>query len=180
MIHARGLVQTFHTRQGRQKNEVTAVDGVDLDVVEREIVGFLGPNGAGKTTTLRMLTTLLKPTAGTATAAGYDVVTESLDVRRSIGYVSRAGGAFCQPDQQQPSDHCGEQRKPGLPRKATDSAIRYPAPEPGGYRLRCLVGHAYILQGSPRGRCLPPWRTDWRTDCSPPTRNSLDPMRPVD
>jgi ABC-2 type transport system ATP-binding protein len=87
-------VQTFHTRQRRQKTEVRAVDGVDLDVAEGEVVGFLGPNGAGKTTTLRMLTTLLKPTAGTATVAGYDVVTESQQVRRSIGYVSQAGGAF--------------------------------------------------------------------------------------
>jgi ABC-2 type transport system ATP-binding protein len=77
MIHARGLVQTFHTRQRKQKTEVRAVDGVDLDVAEGEVVGFLGPNGAGKTTTLRMLTTLLTPTAGTATVAGYDVVRES-------------------------------------------------------------------------------------------------------
>jgi ABC-2 type transport system ATP-binding protein len=94
MIHARGLVQTFHTRQGRRRTEVRAVDGVDLDVAEGEVVGFLGPNGAGKTTTLRMLTTLLRPTAGTATVAGYDVVRESEQVRRSIGYVSQAGGAF--------------------------------------------------------------------------------------
>ena len=94
MIHARGLVQTFQTREGRKKGEVRAVDGVDLDVAEGEVVGFLGPNGAGKTTTLRMLTTLLTPTAGTATVAGYDVVRESEQVRRSIGYVSQAGGAF--------------------------------------------------------------------------------------
>ncbi len=92
MIQARGLVQTFHTKQGRQKVEVRAVDGVDLDVAEGEVVGFLGPNGAGKTTTLRMLTTLLRPTAGTATVAGYDVVRQSQQVRRSIGYVSQAGG----------------------------------------------------------------------------------------
>jgi ABC-2 type transport system ATP-binding protein len=92
MIHARGLVQTFKTRQGREKVEVRAVDGVDLDIAEGEVVGFLGPNGAGKTTTLRMLTTLLRPTAGTATVAGYDVVRESKQVRRSIGYVSQAGG----------------------------------------------------------------------------------------
>ena len=92
MIHARGLVQTFQTRQGREKVEVRAVDGVDLDVAEGEVVGFLGPNGAGKTTTLRMLTTLLRPTSGTATVAGYDVVTDSKQVRRSIGYVSQAGG----------------------------------------------------------------------------------------
>jgi len=94
MIEARGLVQTFHTKQGREKTEVRAVDGVDLDVAEGEVVGFLGPNGAGKTTTLRMLTTLLTPTAGTARVAGYDVVTQSKEVRQSIGYVSQTGGAF--------------------------------------------------------------------------------------
>ncbi|WP_457254124.1 ATP-binding cassette domain-containing protein [Pedococcus sp. P5_B7] len=91
MIHARGLVQTFQTREGRKKGEVRAVDGVDLDVAEGEVVGFLGPNGAGKTTTLRMLTTLLRPTAGTATVAGFDVVKDSEKVRRSIGYVSQSG-----------------------------------------------------------------------------------------
>jgi len=94
VIRARGLVQTFHTKQGRTRTEVRAVDGVDLDVAEGEVVGFLGPNGAGKTTTLRMLTTLLRPTAGTATVAGHDVVRESEQVRRRIGYVSQAGGAF--------------------------------------------------------------------------------------
>src|SRR5699024_1618260 len=94
MIHARGLVQTFTTREGRAKGQVRAVDGVDLDIAEGEVVGFLGPNGAGKTTTLRMLTTLLRPTAGTATVAGYDVVKQSEEVRRRIGYVSQTGGAF--------------------------------------------------------------------------------------
>ncbi|MFW0791242.1 ATP-binding cassette domain-containing protein [Gordonia sp. CPCC 205333] len=96
MIQARGLVQTFYTGRGKQKREVRAVDGVDLDVAEGEVVGFLGPNGAGKTTTLRMLTTLLRPTAGTATVNGYDVVHDSVKVRRSIGYVSQAGGTFSQ------------------------------------------------------------------------------------
>ena len=94
MIRARGLQQTFRTKQGRQRREVRAVDGVDLDIEDGEVVGFLGPNGAGKTTTLRMLTTLLRPTAGEATVAGYDVVREPVAVRRSIGYVSQAGGAF--------------------------------------------------------------------------------------
>ena len=92
MIHARGLVQTFQTKEGKEKKEIRAVDGVDLDIAEGEVVGFLGPNGAGKTTTLRMLTTLLRPTEGTATVAGFDVVTQSEDVRRSIGYVSQSGG----------------------------------------------------------------------------------------
>jgi ABC-2 type transport system ATP-binding protein len=67
------------------------VSGVDIDVDEGEIVGFLGPNGAGKTTTLRMLTTLLKPSAGTATVAGYDLAREPIKVRQSIGYVSQSG-----------------------------------------------------------------------------------------
>jgi ABC-2 type transport system ATP-binding protein len=62
-----------------------AVDGVDLEVAEGTIYGFLGPNGAGKTTTVRMLTTLLRPTGGTATVAGKDVVTEAKEVRRAIG-----------------------------------------------------------------------------------------------
>jgi ABC-2 type transport system ATP-binding protein len=91
VITARGLVQTFQTRQGREKVAVQAVKGVDLDVAEGEIVSFLGPNGAGKTTTLRMLTTLLRPTAGTAQVAGFDVETQPVDVRRSIGYVSQSG-----------------------------------------------------------------------------------------
>ncbi|MGY2701269.1 ATP-binding cassette domain-containing protein [Nocardioides sp. HB32] len=94
MIEARGLVQTFHTGRGKNAKEVRAVDGVDLDVAEGEVVGFLGPNGAGKTTTLRMLTTLLRPTAGTATVAGYDVGREPVQVRRSIGYVSQVGSTF--------------------------------------------------------------------------------------
>jgi len=94
MIEARGLSHTFHSGQGKNKKDVLAVDHVDLDVAEGEIVGFLGPNGAGKTTTLRMLTTLLKPTAGTAKVAGFDVATQSVEVRRSIGYCSQVGSTF--------------------------------------------------------------------------------------
>ena len=87
MIHARGLARTFR----KKKQEVRAVVGVDLDVEAGEIVGFLGPNGAGKTTTLRMLTTLLEPTAGTATVAGCDLIADPVGVRRRIGYVSQSG-----------------------------------------------------------------------------------------
>ena len=94
MIEARGLVQTFQTGQRKNKVAVHAVNGIDLDVAEGEVVGFLGPNGAGKTTTLRMLVTLLRPTAGTARVAGYDVATQAVQVRRSIGYCSQVGSTF--------------------------------------------------------------------------------------
>lgn len=70
---------------GSSDNPVRAVDGVDLEVREGEIFGFLGPNGAGKSTTVRMLTTLLRPTSGTAHVAGFDVVREADKVRRNIG-----------------------------------------------------------------------------------------------
>jgi ABC-2 type transport system ATP-binding protein len=90
MIHARGLARTFR----KKKQEVHAVVGVDLDVEAGEIVGFLGPNGAGKTTTLRMLTTLLEPTAGTATVAGCDLIADPVGVRRRIGYVSQSGSTY--------------------------------------------------------------------------------------
>jgi len=89
IIEARGLARTFTSR----KRTVEAVRGVDLTVSDGEIVGFLGPNGAGKTTTLRMLTTLLRPTAGTATVADADLLTDPLGVRRRIGYVPQAIGA---------------------------------------------------------------------------------------
>jgi ABC-2 type transport system ATP-binding protein len=66
-------------------DEVVAVDGVDLEVAAGEIYAFLGPNGAGKTTMVRMLTTLLRPSGGTATVAGHDVVDDPAAVRRAIG-----------------------------------------------------------------------------------------------
>src|SRR5436305_4668418 len=67
--------------------EVEAVRGVDFEVAVGEVFGFLGPNGAGKTTTINMLCTLARPTAGSATVAGHDVVSERDDVRRNIGLV---------------------------------------------------------------------------------------------
>jgi ABC-2 type transport system ATP-binding protein len=88
VIHTEGLAKTFKTRRG----SVEAVAGVDIDVDAGELVGFLGPNGAGKTTTLRMLTTLLRPSAGTATVAGVDLRADPIGVRRRIGYVAQAGG----------------------------------------------------------------------------------------
>jgi ABC-2 type transport system ATP-binding protein len=77
-IVVEGLVRTF-------KGDIRAVDGIDLEVAKGEIYGFLGPNGAGKSTTVHMLTTLLPPTAGRASVAGFDVASHGADVRRHIG-----------------------------------------------------------------------------------------------
>ena len=66
----------------------TAVDHIDLEIMQGEIFGFLGPNGAGKSTTIRMLTTLSEPTEGTAEVAGFDVRTQADEVRRRIGLVA--------------------------------------------------------------------------------------------
>ncbi len=77
-IEVQGLVREF-------KGGVRAVDDIDLHVAAGEIYGFLGPNGAGKSTTVKVLTTLLPPTAGTATVAGYDVSKEGAKVRAAIG-----------------------------------------------------------------------------------------------
>ena len=76
-IFAEGMVRSF--------GSVRAVDGIDLAVFKKEVYGFLGPNGAGKTTMVRMLTTLLLPSAGRAVVAGYDVRTQPRQVRLRIG-----------------------------------------------------------------------------------------------
>ena len=79
VIHAAGLTKRF--------GELEAVKGIDLDVQPGEIFGFLGPNGAGKSTTINMLCTLMRPTGGTATVAGFDVDRQQADVRARIGLV---------------------------------------------------------------------------------------------
>ena len=80
-IVAEGLVKVYRSR----KSEVRALDGLDLTVAEGTVLGLLGPNGAGKTTTVRILTTLLRPDAGHATVAGFDVVRQAQQLRRVIG-----------------------------------------------------------------------------------------------
>jgi ABC-2 type transport system ATP-binding protein len=89
VIETHGLRRVFKTRA----RTVEAVAGVDLTVRPGEIFGFLGPNGAGKTTTLRMLSTLMPPSGGTARVAGCDLLTQSGEIRNRIGYVGQAGGA---------------------------------------------------------------------------------------
>src|SRR3954454_21931358 len=90
MIQTRGLTKDFEESKSQT---VHAVGGIDLDIAPGELVAVLGPNGAGKTTTMRMLTTLVRATAGTATVAGVDVVADPATVRRYIGYVGQGNGA---------------------------------------------------------------------------------------
>jgi ABC-2 type transport system ATP-binding protein len=85
MIETRELTKRF--------KDVRAVDGIDLTVARGELVALLGPNGAGKSTTLRMLTTLIPPTSGSARVAGFDVVRQQREVRLRIGYIGQGNGA---------------------------------------------------------------------------------------
>src|SRR3954454_1451800 len=80
-IEAVGLTKTY--------GEVEAVRALSFTVERGEVFGFLGPNGAGKTTTINMLCTLAKPTSGSASVAGHDIVRERDDARRHIGLVSQ-------------------------------------------------------------------------------------------
>jgi len=85
MIHVENLSKSF---RDLRRGEVLAVDNVSFDVEPGEVYGLLGPNGAGKTTIMRILCTVLKPTGGIATLAGYDVLTQPAEVRRHIGFLS--------------------------------------------------------------------------------------------
>lgn len=80
-VVAEGLVKKF--------GDFTAVDGISFETKTGEIFGFLGPNGSGKTTTIRMLLGLLRPTEGSGTVLGFDIVRESEEIRKRIGYMSQ-------------------------------------------------------------------------------------------
>ncbi|HAZ30049.1 TPA: multidrug ABC transporter ATP-binding protein, partial [Candidatus Acetothermia bacterium] len=86
MIHTEGLTRAFGSR--------TAVDELDLDVREGEVLGLLGPNGAGKTTTVRMLACLLSPTSGRAWVAGHEVGTNGPLIRSSVGILTESPGFY--------------------------------------------------------------------------------------
>ena len=81
IISVRDLTKTF--------GSFTAVDAISFDVAQGEIFGFLGANGAGKTTAMKMLCGLLSPSSGTATVAGFDLATQTENVKRRIGYMSQ-------------------------------------------------------------------------------------------
>lgn len=86
MIEVKDLTKEF--------NGVTALNGVSFQVNEGEVFAYLGPNGAGKTTTVNILATLLTPTSGKATVAGYDVTKNGMEVRRLIGYLPEDFGLY--------------------------------------------------------------------------------------
>ncbi len=86
VIHAEGLSRKF--------GDLTAVEELTFDVYEGEVFGFLGPNGAGKTTTVRLLTTLIAPTSGTAIVGGLRVGTDDVAIRRSVGILTEAPGFY--------------------------------------------------------------------------------------
>src|SRR5438477_3111985 len=90
VIEVDELKRTYKTTTGivrRRPREVEAVRGITFEVANGELFGLLGPNGAGKTTTIKMLITLLLPTAGEAHVLGHDVVRDAREVRKRIGYV---------------------------------------------------------------------------------------------
>lgn len=85
MIHVRRLTKHY---ADLRRGELVALDGISFDAEPGQVYGLLGPNGAGKTTTLRILSTVLRPTSGTATVGGCDVLTQPSQVRRQIGFMS--------------------------------------------------------------------------------------------
>src|SRR5437588_7067008 len=91
MIQVENLSKSF---RDLRRGLVHAVDGVSFEARPGEIFGLIGPNGAGKTTTLRILCTVLKPTGGTATVAGFDVVRQANEVRHHIGFLSANTGVY--------------------------------------------------------------------------------------
>ncbi|MER3500452.1 MAG: hypothetical protein IMHGJWDQ_000057 [Candidatus Fervidibacter sp.] len=136
--------------------ETVALRDVTFDVREGEILGFLGPNGAGKTTTMRILTGFLSPTAGTAKVAGYDVVENSLEVRRITGYLPETVPLY---NEMRVVDYLGYMaRIRGVPRKRLRDRVDYVVERCGlrevadrlighlskGYRQRVGIAQALV------------------------------------
>jgi sodium transport system ATP-binding protein len=110
MIHVRQLAKDYaDLRRGR----FVALEGLSFDAVPGQVYGLLGPNGAGKTTALRILSTVLKPTSGSATVNGADVVTQPSQVRREIGFMSANTGVYDRMTAWEMVEHFG--RLYGLP-----------------------------------------------------------------
>lgn len=108
LIHAENLTKQFERH--------TAVQDLNLDVQQGEVLAFLGPNGAGKTTTVRMLTSILKPTRGSASVAGHDVVNDARQVRALVGHLTEFPGLYLRMKAREYLDFYGELY--GMERKA--------------------------------------------------------------
>ena len=117
MIQVQGLTKYYR--------DVAAIEDVAFDVKKGEILGFLGPNGAGKSTTMRIMTGFMAPTSGTASVAGHDILAESLEVRRNIGYLPETVPLYMDMDVRSYLDYCARLR--GVPntkrKKAVNTAI---------------------------------------------------------
>ncbi|MFC1800189.1 ATP-binding cassette domain-containing protein [Candidatus Eisenbacteria bacterium] len=114
MISVRDLSKTF--------GSTAAVNNISFDVDKGEVLGFLGPNGAGKTTTMRILTCYLSPDHGTATVAGFDVLEDSIEVRRRVGYLPESAPLYQDMDVVSYLRFVADIR--GIPRNLTDERIR--------------------------------------------------------
>lgn len=114
MIELKGLTKQF--------NDLVAVNAISLQIKAGEVFALLGPNGAGKTTTVRMLASILRPTAGSATVAGYDVATEGRHVRANIGVLTEAPGLYTRMTGWEYLEFFGELR--GLSRREREGRIR--------------------------------------------------------
>ena len=153
VIQAAGLVKRY--------GEVTALDGLDLTVPEGTVLGLLGPNGAGKTTAVRILTTLLRPDAGTATVAGFDVLADPRGVRERIGL----SGQYAAVDEHltgfENLDMIGRLYRLGRAGRASgpascSSGSRSPTPATARSRptpAACAAGSTSPARWSPRRRC---------------------------
>ncbi len=118
MIEAKNLVKVF---KDSKKGRVMAVDDISFKCEPGEIYGLLGPNGAGKTTTLRMLSTALRPTSGTAMVGGHDIVSNPQDVRKRIGFLSGSTGLYARLSSRETMKYFG--RLYGMKKKEIESRI---------------------------------------------------------
>ncbi|NQT85640.1 ATP-binding cassette domain-containing protein [bacterium] len=135
---------------------IVAVDGISFEASKGDVLGFLGPNGAGKSTTMKMLSCFLAPDSGTATVAGHDILTDSVAVRRVLGYVAENAPAY---DEMTPVSFLkfvcdargirGRARRRALDKVAASCAIADIMHQPigtlsKGYRRRVVLAQALI------------------------------------
>jgi ABC-2 type transport system ATP-binding protein len=147
-VKVQGLTRTF--------GDFVAVDHIDLEVAKGEIFGFLGPNGAGKSTTIRMLCGLLLPSAGSGTVGGYDVISQSEEIKQNIGYMSQKFSLYDDLTVEENINFfSGIYNVPALKKEArkewalemaglNDKRIALTRTLPGGYKQRLALGCAIL------------------------------------